>query len=300
METKARYVFVGVCSLVAIALAFGLLMFSLKRGDRDQIAYYAVEFSGGVAGLSVGNDVRFNGIKVGTVRSFTINQDDPSRVRVIITMAADTPIREDSEANLTMQGITGLAVVDISGGTAASPRMRKGNEDNMPLIKSRRSSLGSVIDEAPNLVIQANELLARSSKLLSPENQASLTSILKSFEVTSAALARQSGNLETTIENLALASANLNKVMDSAYKIFGVDLDAGVAHFSQAFKNLDDLITELEPGARRLTGGTADEILRVLSEAQALLRNMNALVHSLQSDPQRLFFGDPDNGQRLR
>lgn len=302
METKARYVFVGLCSFLAIAVACGLLIFSLKHGDKDQIAYYAIDFSGGVAGLSIGNDVRFNGIKVGDVRRFTINENDPSRVRVVIAIQAETPIRQDSEASLTLQGITGLAVVDITGGSAASPRLPKTSSndiDDMPFIASRRSTLGSVMEEAPNMIIQANEVLTRAAGVLSPANQASITQILASLAVVTESLERQNKNIETTMENLAQASLTLNKVLEAADKVIGQDLDQGVANFSSSFKRLDDLIQELEPGARRLTGGTADELMRVLNEAQVLLRNVNALVNNLNSDPQRLFFGDSVPGMRI-
>lgn len=309
METRARYVFVGLCSLLAIAVAFGALMFSLKHGDRNQLAYYAIEFTGGVAGLSIGNDVRFNGIRVGEVRNFTIHQDDPSRVRVIISVKADTPVRENSEASLTLQGITGLAVVDISGGTASSPRLPHKTSDKLdeiPFITSRRSTLGSVIDEAPNLIYQAGELLSRGSNMLSPDNQESLSRILSSLAVVSESLERQNQNLETAIENLAKASVNLNHVLDSADrliasadKVIGQDLEQGIANFNSAFKRLDTLLSELEPGAKRLTGGTADELQRTLNEAQVLLRNLNALVNNMNSDPQRLFFGNSVPGIRI-
>lgn len=303
METKARYVLVGLCSLLAVAIAFGMLMFSLKRGDGNQAAYYAIEFQGGVAGLSIGNDVRFNGIKVGEVRSFTINQHDPSRVRVVISVQAETPVREDSEASLTLQGITGLAVVDITGGTASSPQLPKVLSDdaqNMPVIRSRRSPLGSVIEQAPSLVTQANELLTRSSNLLSPENQASFTQILSSLAAVSTALENQNKNMEAAIENLAKASVTLNRVLEAADRVVGRDLDQGVSYFSDSFKRFNQLLVELEPGAKRLTGGTADELQRVLDEAQDLLRNVNALVNNLNNDPQRFFFGDSVPGIRIK
>lgn len=292
METKARYVLVGACSLLAIALAFGLLMFSIKHGDKDKLAYYAIDFSGSVAGLSIGNDVRFNGIRVGEVRSFTIDQHDPSQVRVVISVHPDTPIRQDSEASLNILGITGLAVVDITGGSASSPKLPKGDMDEMSVIRSRRSTLGSMLDEAPNLVLRAVELLDRGSNMLSPENQAHLASILESMAVVSATLADQSDNMAITIENLAQASASLNNVLAKADKVIGIDLDKGVNYFSDAFERLDSMLAEMEPGARRLTGATADELMRVMNEAQVVLRNMNELLNSLNSDPQRFFFGD--------
>ena len=293
METKAKYVLVGFCSLLVIAVAFGMLMFSIKHGDNRQLAYYAIEFSGSVSGLSIGNDVRFNGIKVGEVRDFTINASDPSQVRVIISIQASTPIRQDSEASLNMQGITGLAVIDISGGSASSPQLPRGDEDDMPLIRSRRSTLSNVLEEAPNLMHQANEILSRGSNVLSAENQASVTNILNSLSVASEVLERQSHNMETAIENLARASTRLEKLL-------GQDLEESLTNFKSASKRLDDLLKKIEPGTARLADGLADELFRVLSDAQVLLRNLNSLVDIINNDPQRFFFGDNVPGMRIK
>lgn len=293
METKAKYVLVGFCSLLLIALAFGMLMFTIKRGDSKQLAYYAIDFSGSVSGLSIGNDVRFNGIRVGEVRDFTINANDPSQVRVFISVHVSTPIRQDSEASLTMQGITGLAVVDISGGSATSPKLPRGNEDDMPLIKSRRSPLVNAIEEVPSLMYQANELLSRGTNVLSPENQESISNILNSLELVSQALERQSKNMETAFTNIAQASSRLDKVL-------GTDIEEGIASFKSASKRLDDLLKKIEPGTLRLADGVADELFRTLAEAQVLLRNMNSLIDTINSDPQRFFFGDTVPGMRIK
>lgn len=293
MDTNAKYVLVGFSSLLIIAIAFGMLMFSIKRGDKKELAYYAIEFSGSVSGLSIGNDVRFNGIKVGEVRDFIINPNDPSQVRVTISVQASTPIRQDSEAGLSMQGITGLAVVDISGGSAESPQLPRGSEDDMPLIKSRRSPLSNALEEMPTLMSQANELLTRGSGLLSPANQESIAHILNSLAVVSQALERQSQNMETSLENLAKASTRLDKVL-------GSDLEDGIASFKSAAGRLDSLLKKIEPGAGRMADNLSDELFRALTEAQVLLRNLNMLVDAINNDPQRFFFGDNVPGLRIK
>lgn len=300
METKARYVLVGFCTLLAIAISFGLLMFSLNRGDRDKVAYYATVFTGGVAGLSQGNDVRFNGIKVGEVRSFTIDPNNPSRVRVVMSVNADTPIREDSEASLNLQGITGLAVVDITGGSASSPKVPPGNKDDMQLLRSKRSPLSSFVDEAPNLINQANELLARGSGVLSPENQENVNRILKSLAAVSESLERQSGNIESTIKNLATASASLNDILSKTDKLVSVDFSLGVAQFNATLQSLRSMIDEAQPGIKRITGSTADQFQRLLNDTQILVRNMNTLINNMNSDPQRFFFGDNVPGHSIK
>lgn len=116
--------------------------------DRE-VARYNIYFSGSVAGLGVGGDVRFNGIKVGSVSQILIDRQDTSRVRVIAEVAGDTPIREDSEATLQLQGITGVSFVQITPGSreaAILPVVAGRDMSKYPTIRSRTSTIEALFE----------------------------------------------------------------------------------------------------------------------------------------------------------
>ncbi len=141
MEIRASYLLVGAVVLVLIA---GLAAFSvwLVKADIDrQVELYQIAFAGSVTGLQEGSQVSYRGVPVGRVTDIRI---DPERVEwVLVTVEIDrgTPIRQDTMASLEMQGITGIAFVQLRGGTQTSPPLVAAEGQKIPQIESRRSTL---------------------------------------------------------------------------------------------------------------------------------------------------------------
>ena len=135
MEIRASYLLVGA---VVLALVAGLAAFSvwLVKADIDgQGDPYQIAFAGSVTGLQQGSQVRYRGVPVGRVTDVRI---DPERVEwVLVTVEIDrgTPIRQDTVASLEMQGITGIAFVQLRGGTQASPPLAATAGQTLPQIE---------------------------------------------------------------------------------------------------------------------------------------------------------------------
>lgn len=143
METRANHLFIGAFVLVVVVGMLGFVAWLAKVDiDREFNAYH-IFFEGSVTGLSSASNVLYRGIPVGTVNEVIIDPDDSSRVRVTVEVAANTPIREDSVATLELQGITGVTLIQITGGSADSPQLAAKGDQRLPVIRSpspRRSS----------------------------------------------------------------------------------------------------------------------------------------------------------------
>ena len=293
METKAGYIAVGAAAILGTLLFFGFILFAVNKDGAQELAYYQIEFEGGISGLSIGNEVRFNGINVGEVRGIEINKDNPSIVRVIIVVGTDVPINEDAEASLEAIGITGRSVVYITGGDASSKRLTPAEGQKMAAIKSSKSGLSNILQKTPALLDSANTLLRRSADLISPENENNLRLILTSLVTISAELEQRSLELGSAIESFNSASASLQKLLDNgAYPALAAARDS--------FQRLNNILEQAEPGVRRLSTSGAEEAQRALSEANVLLRNLNQLVQRINADPKRFLFGDSVPDYRMR
>ena len=123
MEIRASYVVVGA---VVLALLAGLAAFSLwlvdAGVDRD-LARYDIAFAGSVSGLQEGGQVLYRGIPVGRVAEIRIDPDNVENVLVAVDIDRATPIKEDTVAALEFQGLTGVAYVQLRGGTQESARL---------------------------------------------------------------------------------------------------------------------------------------------------------------------------------
>ena len=84
MESKANYALIGV--FVLIAFAGIMLFFAYVSGRQYDEEYneYVVVYSVPPRGISVGSEVRFNGLKMGEVIKTRLDPTDPSKVLVRI------------------------------------------------------------------------------------------------------------------------------------------------------------------------------------------------------------------------
>ncbi|MDH5557896.1 MAG: MlaD family protein, partial [Alphaproteobacteria bacterium] len=171
METRASYLIVGLFVIAGmIGLVFAAMWITGTRTD-EAVALYDIYFDGNVSGLKPGNVVQYRGIPVGGVVDMRIDPDNVERVLVTIEVDADTPIREDTEATLALQGITGLSYIQLTGGTQAAAELKAATGQRRPVIKSRPSELAAIFEAAPELLNRAIGVIAQLEKLLGPENQ---------------------------------------------------------------------------------------------------------------------------------
>jgi phospholipid/cholesterol/gamma-HCH transport system substrate-binding protein len=117
METKARYVLIGLFTLGVILAAFGFVFWLHNTGGMGQRSPYRIEFDKTVSGLLVGSAVLFNGIKVGEVTALELNPQRPDVVTASVAIDPRTPVRADTAVGMDFQGLTGAPV---SRGRAAT------------------------------------------------------------------------------------------------------------------------------------------------------------------------------------
>ncbi|MBK7977631.1 MAG: MCE family protein [Deltaproteobacteria bacterium] len=60
------------------------------------------------------------GVEVGVVREIALDPGDPSE-RLTLDIVHGTPVKTDSVAVLSSQGLTGIAYVDLGGGSREAP-----------------------------------------------------------------------------------------------------------------------------------------------------------------------------------
>jgi phospholipid/cholesterol/gamma-HCH transport system substrate-binding protein len=122
MENKARYILVGAFAIAVLAAGFAFTYWLNTAGGLQQRAYYRILYRGSVAGLLVGSAVQFNGVRVGDVSALDLDPSSPDKVMVTVAVAPETPIRTDTKAGITFQGLMGSPAVSLTGGpTSGQP-----------------------------------------------------------------------------------------------------------------------------------------------------------------------------------
>ncbi len=122
------------------ALIWGTLWLS-AGGAPGEFDFYTTYMNESVSGLSPDAALTYRGVNVGKVREITIDPSNPNRVRLLLQVKHGVPIKQDTEATLAMQGLTGLATIDLLGGSPGSPPLTMTEGEPYPVIPSRPSLL---------------------------------------------------------------------------------------------------------------------------------------------------------------
>ena len=139
METRASYIIVGIFTLVVfIGGALAVIWMAGVKFDEES-AQYDAYFKGSVTGLSPGNQVRYRGVPFGVVTGMRVDPDNVERVKVTIEVPKKPPIKTDAVASLEYQGITGIAYVQISGGTQSAEILKKNAGEDRPVLPTKAS-----------------------------------------------------------------------------------------------------------------------------------------------------------------
>jgi phospholipid/cholesterol/gamma-HCH transport system substrate-binding protein len=94
--------------------------------------------------------------------------------------------------------------VQLGGGVKARRRSGQG-PDGQPVIPTRRSNLGELLSNAPQLMEQVSSLASRLTNVVSPENQKHLAGILANTNRLTATLADTAPQTKQVLSDLQVA-----------------------------------------------------------------------------------------------
>jgi phospholipid/cholesterol/gamma-HCH transport system substrate-binding protein len=154
-----------------------------------------------VNGLVAGNNVRFKGIDVGTVKSITLLNDSSIYVTLTIDNAMKPYIKQNAMASVGTDGLMGNKLVNINSVPGKSPTVEEGS-----VIQSLKP-------------IETDEML-------------------RTLSTTNENLERISHNLREVTVKLNTSSSLWNLLSDT---VITYDLRNGVKDFRRAGSNLADL-----------------------------------------------------------
>jgi len=282
METKANYIVIGLFTLFAILGAFGFVYWFQHIGGVGEQAIYRVVFEESAGGLRTGAAVLFNGIRVGEVTDLRLNAENPREVMATISVAATTPIRADTTASLSFQGLTGIASVSLKGGMPAAPPLVAA-PGQPPLLVAEKGA-GQDVTEA------AREVLRRFDAMLG-ENQASLQAAIKNIDTFSAVLARNSERVDRImagLEKLSGGPEGKGEIQETARSI------------RTLAENLDKRTAELTADGRKLVENLDKRTAELTADGHRALRALERTIVNFDRNPQRLLFGNSTTAPEQR
>ena len=291
METKANYVLIGAFTILTAVLLLGFGLWAAKYSSEQGWQEYWVIFSEPVTGLTQGSSVQYNGISVGTVESLKLAPNDPRQVLARLKLQADTPIKVDTKAKLSITGLTGSPFIQLTGGSPNAPTLVSVDHHEIPVIKTEASALQNIADTA-------NRLVARMDEVLSEENVKKIAKTLDNLQAMTGAVADQREDIRKLLVNAREASEKLSATLDTTnHAVKDVDrevidkLPALMTKLDSAAGGANTILTENRAAIHSFANDGLSQLGPTLGELRGLVRDLRHISDRLEGSPARYILG---------
>ncbi|PTS98874.1 MULTISPECIES: MlaD family protein [Pseudomonas] len=307
METRAHHVLIGLFTVIVVAGALLFGLFLAKSSVDTEFKDYEIVFSEAVSGLSKGSPVQYSGIKVGDVINLRLDPKDPRRVLARIRLGGDTPVKEDTQAKLALAGITGTSIIQLSGGTPESPKLR-GHDGNLPTIVASPSPISRLLNDSNDLMSGITALLSNANQMFSPENVERVSNTLAHLEQTTGSINDQRGDLRQAMQQLASVGKQASNMLEQTSLLMrnanGLLNDQGkqaLGSAEQAMKSLEQssatINTLLSKNENSLDNGMQglNGLAPAIRELRETLTSLRAISQRLEANPSGYLLGRDKN-----
>ena len=295
METKVNYALVGAFVLVfGVAIIAGVLWIAAGGVTRKAYDPYLAYFSESVSGLNPKSPVKYRGVNVGFVEAIELDADEPNRVRVVLAIEEGVPIRRDTVATLSSQGLTGIAFLDLEGGDPASPLLEPGEDGRPPVIATRPSLFRRLDTQTSALVANLSETSASVNALLDEETRASLQRSVRDLETAIHAFAGRSEAMSADVARLLENAARASGALTDALQRIAKSAEAvalAAEQTQQTGAALQATASDATRGVRQLRGETLPELNALLVEVRAVATSLGRVARELEQNPNALVLG---------
>jgi len=310
MEPKVNYILVGsFVALLGAAVLIGILWLG-KTDYRGTYDRYEAHMKESVAGLSVDSTVKYRGVDVGRVRAIALNPNNPEEVLLTMDIVRGTPIKNDTIAVLETQGLTGLATINLTGGSRDAPSLQAQEGQAYPVIKTG-PSLFFRLDEAVSrllseeglaqLLVDLDSAAKGAAKVLDEDNRILLKRTIKDVSDVAQTIATHKAQIEQSLNGAARSADNLVKLTASLNAqvptlLTGINksvtaLEAATEELAKTSKAVGTVVNEAKPELQQFTRRTLPEAGLLVTELRQLTSTLTRVARELEREPSSLMFG---------
>ena len=294
MEEKVNYAVVGIFVLaLSLGLIGGILWFSSSKSYLMAYDVYQTYMTESVAGLNVNAPVRYRGVQVGRVRTIALAPNNVEEVLLTLDIVHGTPVKVDTVAVLRMQGLTGLAFLELSAGGRDSPALQAVAGEKYPVIKAGPSLTVRLESTVMALLVNLNRSSENMNTLLDQDNQQMFKQSLADIEKLSHTLAARSAVIDSSVANASLTMENTARFSRELPQI-----TQRVQQSADAFDHTLKIIANTGMNANRtldnaqqFSNETLPDVQQLVRELRDLSQSLRRITGELEADPSVLLYG---------
>lgn len=305
METRAHYVLIGAFVLGIATLGLLAVLWLGKHSLDREFDYYEVYFQEAVTGLAKGSPVQYNGIQIGEVQSLRLSRINPGRVIARIRVRGGSPIKTDTEAKLGYLGVTGVAFIQLSGGTVEAARLQPRPGRQFAVIRAQASDLAKLFESGADIVVTVNDVLQRVSLILSDENAERIAGAIEGLNQFTSAVAaegdaigvllrdgaRSATELAQTLAEVRSTVQTLERTIADTRGLIDGEAREALASLGSAASELEALLTGNRGAIDNFAQNGLGELTQVMAELRAVLVTLQAITRELRDNPSGYLLG---------
>lgn len=310
MEPRVNYVIVGAFVAVLGAALLAVILWLGKSDYRGVYDRYYAYMRESVAGLSVNSTVKYRGVDVGRVKDIVLNPENPEEVRLTLDILHGTPIKTDTVAVLETQGLTGLATLNLNGGSRDAPTLEIAPGQEYPVIMTGPSlffrldmAVSRLLSEQglTKLLANMNTLSQNATAMVDEENRATLKQVLKDLSDITSTVARHSERVDMSLVSAWQAAENLAKMTDTVNKQIpavlervnksAAALQTMTEELARTGKAVGTVVQESRPDIEQFTRQTLSETGLLITELRELTGTLQRVARELEQEPSSLVLG---------
>jgi phospholipid/cholesterol/gamma-HCH transport system substrate-binding protein len=278
---------VGILGIVAIFLLIWGYYF-LKGSNILSSSYTVTTGFNNVDGLAAGAPVTIKGYQVGAVTDLYIDKNNPSLIKVTLTLDKATKVPKNAIANLVQPNIMSGKTVELKfeGGCDGENCLKKGD-----FIEGRVGSMFDMVAEAAKPYVEkidsfrsVIEEIAKAEegglRKSAEEIQATVSNLKVISDVMAVLLEKSTGNFVNTMDHLESITGNVRKNNEQI-----TTLMANVTAITEQLKNaeLDKTVSTTRETVEKF-GKVADDVKTVLAETNKLMTQLQVLTDLSKQD----------------
>jgi phospholipid/cholesterol/gamma-HCH transport system substrate-binding protein len=237
-----------------------------------------------VGGVDPGSQVRFGGMKAGSITAIHHWRQDPTKIEVLMEVNGDVPVNADSVATLTSLSPLGDKYLEISTGSNKAPRIPPGatipsreavSLDDLArqvsaLVPVAQSTLQGVQKDIDRLTGSAQITLANIQSMTGPKNQKKLALLLTDAR---GLLNKEASQIDRVLQNFDRMTLQASGTLDRASDGLN-ELQAAARTANDTFANADRAIGEIRDPIKR----DLADLQQTMLEARRLIADLNTVV----------------------
>lgn len=298
MEARVNFVVVGIFVIVlTTAMIAGVLWLSSGKYYRKSYDTYQTYMTESVGGLNIDAVVTYRGVDVGRVRKIALAPGNVEQVLLTLEIDRGTPIKDDTMATLRTQGLTGIAYVELTGGSRASPPLQARPGEPYPVITSGPSLILRLESSITALIAGLTSASENFNALMDEENRRSFKKTLADLEIVSRTLATRSATIDAslanasrTMENSARFTEQLPQLLQRVERSADA-FDRMADQLARAGTSASGTIDSARPDLQQFTSETLPEVRELVAQLRDLTTSLRRVSSEVEQNPSVLLYG---------